>query len=59
MKYAVGWRLVRRDLSHIAAIGVDEVQWQRGHKYLTLVYQIADGMKLLLWVAKIRDEASS
>jgi transposase len=30
---------------------VDEVQWRKGHKYLTLVYQIQDGCKRLLYVA--------
>ena len=44
--------------SSIEAIGVDEIQWQRGHHYLTLVYQIEDGMKRLLWVARERTEDS-
>ena len=30
----------------------------KGHRYLTLVYQIEDGMKRLLWVAKERTEES-
>ena len=54
VKYAVSWGLAHRDLSGIEAIGVDEIQWQRGHHYLTLVYQIEDGMKRLLWVAQDR-----
>ena len=37
---------------------MDEIQWQRGHRYLTLVYQIEDGMKRLLWVAEERTEES-
>lgn len=37
---------------------MDEIQWQRGHHYLTLVYQIQDGMKRLLWVAQERTEDS-
>ena len=37
---------------------MDEIQWQRGHRYLTLVYQIEDGMKRLLWVAQERTEES-
>ena len=44
--------------ARIEAIGVDEIQWQRGHRYLTLVYQIEDGMKRLLWVAEERTEES-
>jgi len=40
VKHAVSWGLAHRDLDGIEAIGVDEIQWRRGHKYLTLVYQI-------------------
>ena len=36
VRYAVMWGIVHRDESGVEAIGVDEVQWQRGHKYLTL-----------------------
>jgi transposase len=55
---AVEWGLARRDLRGMAAIGVDEVQWQRGHKYLTLVYQIDEGCKRLLYVGLDRTAAS-
>ncbi len=58
VKHAVFWGLLHRDLDRIEAIGVDEIQWQRGHHYLTLVYQIEDGMKRLLWVAQERTEQS-
>jgi transposase len=58
VKYAVSWGLAHRVLTGIQAIGVDEVQWQRGHRYLTLVYQIEDGMKRLLWIAEERTEES-
>src|SRR5438132_13970925 len=51
---AVAWGLAHRDLSGIKAIGVDEIQWRRGHKYLTVVYQIDEGTKRLLWVGKER-----
>ena len=34
---AVNWGMANRDLSGVEAIGVDEIQWRRGHKYLTLV----------------------
>ena len=47
---AVEWGLAHRDLSGITAIGIDEVLWHRGHKYLTVVYQINDGCKRLLWL---------
>ena len=58
VKHAVFWGLVHRELKAVKAIGVDEIQWQRGHKYLTLVYQIDQGVKRLLWVAKDRTEQS-
>ncbi len=54
VKHAVSWGLAHRNLQGIESIGVDEVQWQRGHKYLTLVYQIDDGSKRLLWIGKDR-----
>lgn len=54
VKYAVSWGLAHRDLEGIEALGVDEIQWQRGHKYLTLVYQIDEGCRRLLWVGKDR-----
>ena len=55
---AVAWGLKHRTLDGIEAIGVDEVLWHRGHKYLTVVYEIADGCKRLLWVGEERKEAT-
>ena len=54
--HAVLWGLLDRDLSGVEAIGVDEIQWQRGHHYLTLVYQIDAGCKRLLWIGQERTE---
>ena len=51
---AVKWGLAHRELSDITAIGIDEVLWHRGHKYLTVVYQIDAHCKRLLWVGKDR-----
>jgi transposase len=56
--HAVRWGLAHRELKGIEAIGVDEVQWKRGHQYLTLVYQIDAESKRLLWIGKERTEAS-
>jgi transposase len=50
----VSYGLAHRDLSGIEAIGVDEVAYRRGHKYLTLVYQIDEGSRRLLHVAEGR-----
>ena len=54
VEMAVSWGRAHQDLSGIEAIGVDEIQWQRGHKYLTLVYQIDADDRRLLWVGKKR-----
>jgi transposase len=54
VQWLVSWGLERRVLGPIAAIGVDEIAYNRGHKYLTLVYQIEADMVRLLWVGKER-----
>lgn len=54
VEWAVQWGLEHRELSNVLSIGVDEVLWQRGHKYLTVVYQIDSECKRLLWVGKDR-----
>lgn len=54
VQMAVGWGRQHMDLSGITAIGVDEIQWQRGHHYLTLVYQIDEHCKRLLWIGQNR-----
>jgi transposase len=58
VKMAVTWGLEHRNLDGIKAIGVDEIQWHKGHKYLTLVYQIDDNVQRLLWVGKDRTAKS-
>jgi len=54
VRYVVEWGLVHRELGQIRAIGVDEIQYSKGHKYLTLVYQIEEGCTRLLWIGKDR-----
>ena len=54
VEYVVQWGLEHRDLSDITAIGVDEIVWRKGHRYLTLVYQIDVGKARLLWIGKDR-----
>jgi transposase len=54
VKHAVSWGLSHRNLDGIRSIGIDEVQWKRGHKYQTLVYQIDEGQKRLLWLGPDR-----
>lgn len=56
VEFAVDWGRKRLDLSGIKALGVDEIQWKIGHKYLTLVYQVDQHCKRLLWIGKDRTE---
>lgn len=58
VKYAVMWGLVNRELAGAEAIGIDEIQWRRGHHYLTLIYQIDAGCKRLLWIGQERTQAT-
>ena len=58
VEYVVEWGLAHRTLSAIRAIGVDEIQYSKGHKYLTLVYQIDEASKRLLWIGQERTIAS-
>lgn len=37
VEYVVQWGLEHRELGTIRAIGVDEIQYGKGHQYLTLV----------------------
>jgi transposase len=46
--------LEHRQLGRIGAIGVDEIAYAKGHKYLTLVYQIEQGCVRLLWIGRER-----
>ena len=58
VEVVVAWGLERRTLGPIQAIGVDEVAYGKGHKYLTLVYQIEAHCTRLLWVGKERTVAT-
>ena len=54
VEYVVTFGLEHRTLAPIRAIGVDEMQYAKGHKYLTLVYQIDQDLTRLLWVGRER-----
>ena len=54
VEYVVTFGLEHRSLGRIDAIGVDEIQYAKGHKYLTLVYQIDPGLTRLLWIGRER-----
>jgi len=54
VEHIVDYGLEHRKFGQIDAIGVDEIQYAKGHKYLTLVYQIDLGVTRLLWVGRER-----
>jgi transposase len=54
VEHVVTYGLEHRMLDRIDAIGVDEIQYAKGHKYLTLVYQIDLDVTRLLWIGKER-----
>lgn len=56
VEYAVLWGLANRDERGVKSLGIDEIAWSKGHRYLTLVYQLDAGMKRLLWVGIERTE---
>ncbi len=55
---AVRWGLAHRDLDDVRAIGVDELSWKKGQRYLTMVYQLDHGCRRLLHISKDRTTAS-
>lgn len=52
VEHVVIWGLEHRVLGQLDAIGVDEIQYAKGDKFLTLVYQIGIGITRLLRVGK-------
>jgi transposase len=54
VQMAVEWGRAHMSLEGITAIGVDEMAWACGHRYITAVYQINEGFKRLLWVGEHR-----
>jgi len=55
---AVEWGRSHASYAGITSIGVDEIAWKKGHKYLTVVYQIDHGTKRLLWIGRDRTMAT-
>jgi transposase len=53
---AVAWGRERIDLAGITVIGVDEIHWSTKQGFMTLVYQIDNHCKRLLWCGEKRTE---
>ena len=61
VEWMVQWGLAHRQLQGVESIGVDEIHWGRGLKadnFLTVIYQIDQHCRRLLWVGKRRSEAT-
>lgn len=58
VRYVVEWGLAHRDLSGVTAIGIDEVHFGKGQRYLTVVYQLCGDVRRLLFVGQRHDSAS-
>lgn len=54
VQMAVDWGRSHVNLDGVTAIGVDEMAWGRWHRYLTVVYQINEGQKRLIWIGRER-----
>jgi len=54
VQYVVEYGLKHRNLDNVKSIGIDEIQYLVGHKYLTLVYQIDSSCRRLLFVGRNR-----
>jgi len=54
VQYVVEYGLAHRRLDQVTALGVDEVQFGKGHQYLTLLYQIDTHRRRLLWMGEKR-----
>jgi transposase len=52
VEHAVSWGRAHQNLSRV--IGIDEIAWQLGHRYLTLVYQVDGHFKRLVWIGEKR-----
>ena len=58
LKWVVHYGIENRDLSGVEALGVDEVHVGKKGKFWTLVYQIDERCKRLLWIGNDRTEAT-
>ena len=61
VEWFVQWGLAHRKLEGVQAIGVDEIHWgkrQRADNFLTVIYQIDQHCRRLLWVGRRRTQAT-
>lgn len=58
VRYVVEYGLAHREMAGVTAIGVDEVHFGKGQKYLTVVYQLCGNVRRLLYVGQRNDDAA-
>ena len=61
VEWFVQWGLAHRQLEGVKSIGVDEIHWgksKRADNFLTVIYQIDQHCRRLLWVGKRRTQAT-
>jgi transposase len=61
VEWFVEWGLAHRVLEGIRSIGIDEIHWGQGKRadqFLTVIYQIDEQCRRLLWVGRRRTKAS-
>ncbi len=58
VKWVVDYGLHHRCLEGVHALGIDEIHVGRKEKFWTLVYQIDEGCRRLLWVGRDRSTAT-
>jgi len=56
VKFAVIWGWMHDTWKKVRTLGIDEIAWRKGHSYLTMVYQLDEGRKRLLWVGQEREQ---
>jgi len=57
----VEWGLAHRQLEGVYSIGIDEIHWGQGKRadgFLTVIYQIDEQCRRLLWVGRRRTQAT-
>ena len=61
VEWFVTWGLAHRELIGVRSLGIDEIHWGQGKRadqFLTVIYQIDEHCRRLLWVGRRRSQAT-
>lgn len=61
VQWFVEWGLAHRKLENVRSLGIDELHWGRGKgggNFITVLYQLDQGCRRLLWVGPRRTQAT-